>query len=379
MSEFIVNDANFVIDMDDGIRDDLLAAGEILPGGCVIEKLIDRAHNFQIYEVEDGQVLVLAVKEALLNRWVQDGYISASAFMRYEAASGPVYLLLSPSSLIMDRVTALRAYGSLRYALNFAAALQYSRTLDQDISFRDGIYVELFSVVLPTYSKVRAVCDHALFLNVLSKDQNEDLSSRAEMSPSEINFYVVAADLRRHGFRLPDVEPYLHSAEEVEATDFDHPRKVAGVVALSENYQLYALTDEYFLLLLEPRWARELIEDGLLEAWDLLNLRVGGTFVRALLLSKRQPVESLGDRHFGLDLNTALRLAVALKGSAAKVPAADFAHGLYLAAKKVVLPDDGSATTDPGVLYNRIINEGPFANAPFDYPELAALNAAMNS
>lgn len=379
MSEFIVNEANFVIDMDDGIRDDLLESGEILPGGCVIEKMIDRAYNFQIYEVEDGQALVLAVKAALMERWVQDGYIVASAFMRHETKDGPVYLLLSPASLVMDRVTALRAYGSLRYALNFAAALQYSRTLDQDISFRDGIYVELFSVVLPTYSKVRAVCDHALFLNVLSKDQHEDLSSRAEMNPSEINFYVVATDLRRHGFKLPDVEPYLHSAEEVETTDFEHPQKVAGVVALSEDYQLYALTGEQFLLLLEPRYARDLIEDGLLEAWELLNLRVGGQFVRALLLSKRQPVESLSDRHFGLDLNSALRLAIALKAGAAKVPGADFSHGLYLAAKKVVLPAGGGEGTDIAALYNRIINEGPFANAPFDYAELSALNAAVRS
>lgn len=383
MSEFIVNEAKFVIDLDDGIKDDLLSPGQILPGGLEIESKLDRAHNFQIYEVVDGSAQVLVVREALMRRWADDGYLPSSAFMRVEASDGEyVYALVSPCSLVMGRVSSLRAYGSLRYALNFAAALQFSRTLNPDISFRDGIYCELYGVVLPSYSRVREVCDHALFLNVLSPDQTEDLSSRAEMSPSELNYYVAAMDLRQHGFALAAEEPLLHSGEIVEAAGFDCPERVCGVTALSENFELYALHGEKQLLLLKPRFAQQLIDCALLEAYQLLNLRLGGEFVRALIFSKRQPAETLNDRHYGLDVTSAFRLALALKKSRALTPQADFTDGLYLAALGVVLPQgtlaegmDGKAVDR--ALFASIIEHGPFANAPFDYAELDALKALL--
>lgn len=383
MSEFIVNEAKFVIDMDDGIKDDLLAAGQILPGGLEIENKLDRAHNFQVYEVVDGSAHVLVVREALMQRWVDEGYLPSSAFMRVQSADGEfIYALVSPSSLVMGRVSALRAYGSLRYALNFAAALQLSRTLNPDISFRDGIYVELYGVVLPTYSRVREVCDHALFLNVLSKDQTEDLSSRAEMSPSEINYYVAAMDLRERGFKVASGEPLLHSGEIVEAAGFDCPERVCGITALSDNFELYALHGEKQLLLLEPRFAEKMINCGLLEAYELLNLRLGGEFVRALIFSKREPVETLNDRHYGLEIKSAFRLALALNKSRALAPDADFSDGLYLAGKGVVLPRSTLAEGKEGkacdrALYRTIIAEGPFANAPFDFAELDGLQALV--
>ena len=378
MSEFIVNEAKFVIDMDDGIKDDLLRPGQILPGGVQVGELVDRAADFQLYEAEDGGTVILAVRPDLAERWVQDGYLSAEVFMRVEGAAGPVCLILSPAPLVMTRVTALRAYGSLRYALNVAAALESARRLNPDISLRDGVYVELYSMVLPAYTKTRPVCDRALFLNVLSKDQHEDLSSRAEMSPSEINFQTAAAALRQAGFRVPDVEPYLSSGESVHAVGLDSALTIAGPVSLSDNFQLYACLGEDYLLLLEPEFASQLIASGQLQAWELLNVRAGGRLCRALVLSKRKAVETLNDRHFGLDLLGAVRLGLALKQGRQAQPEADFSDALYVAPKGVLLAQSqgGNAADDRRQL-SEIAATGPFACAPFDFAELSALEGLL--
>ncbi|MBU3826827.1 MAG: hypothetical protein IAA31_04995 [Candidatus Anaerobiospirillum merdipullorum] len=374
MADFIVNEANFVIDMDDGIKDDWLVPGQHLPNGSCIEVQIDRADNFQLYEVTDGAVQILAVSQALKERWCTEGYLPPSAFMTVEGTLGPVEVLVSPANLVLGRITELRAYGSLRYALNVAAALENARRLNPQVTLRDGIYCELYATVLPTFSKTREVCDRALFLNVLSPDRSEDLSTRADMSPSELNPYVVKADLQARGFALGKLEPFFMSGEVVQAQGFDSSLTIAGCVCMGEHYQVYACSGEDYLLLLEPEFAASLCKRGLLAVHELLNVRVDFGVWRALILSKRYALERLDDRHFGLTDSTAVALALAMARTRAAMAEVSLYHGLYCAQLGVILSDvPQSDEGDDAALYLQILAQGPFAHAPFDTLQLNLL------
>ncbi len=378
MSGFIVDESKFVIDLDDGIKDDFFVPGQILPGGFCVDEQQDRAHGWQLYLTTDGEHQVLAVVPELKERWINGGFLPHSAFMQVQGSSGQeLFALISPASLVTARMTALRAYGSLRYALNVAAAIERTRLIDPAITLRDGIYLELYTLVLPTFTKVRPVCDRALFLNVLSPDQRENIATATELSPSAVNWHSVSTDLRCHGFTLPAIEPYLRCGEIEEVQGFERPLTIAGVISLSHNFQLYACCGEDLLLLLEPDFTTSLTDAGLLYSYELMNLRVDNRLCRALVLSKRQAAETLNDRHFGLNGREALRLAVALAKSRACCPYSNFDDGLYLGQKGIVLPQsqisEGKDVPDDARLFASIVATGPFACAPFDEDTQSAL------
>ena len=248
-----------------------------------------------------------------------------------------------------------------------AAALQSARRKNGQVSLRDGIYCELYATVLPTFTQTRAVCDRALFLNVLSPDRSEIIAASDELSPSALNVSIVRSDLQAHGFNLPKFAPFFVSGEVVQPQGFAQSLTIAGAVALHEAYQLYACEGDAYLLLLEPNFAAAMCNAGLLWPHELLNLRVDRAVWRAQVLSKRYAVESLNDRHFGLTLEGAAALALAMQRTRDSLPQADLSSGLYLAQRGIILcPSGGGSDADDGKLYAHILHHGPFAQAPLN-------------
>lgn len=369
MSEYIINESRFVIDISDELKDHALESGTVLPNLTIVGDQIDRSDSFQIYDTQDGSFNLLVVKKALALKWLENGFIPKKALYFYTNDQGDeLVIIFSPSSLILQRVNTLRAYGSLRYALSLSAAMFRTRSLEHDISLRDGIFLELYGVVLPCYTKTRAVADRALFANVLSKDQSEDLSSKEELGSAHgLNRLSLKEELYKVKISLPNVEPYLEVGELVD--DFVHKGAgltVSSYVLLDENYQIYATSDDSFILLMENSFASSLIERGLLSQIDLGNVSFGGIYLKALCLSNHFALEKVNDRHFGLTQSGAFKFALAVRRTRQLCPDARLDNALYSEELGLLLPSsyDGNGTSD-AQLVREVVSVGPFANAPF--------------
>ncbi|MCR5084837.1 MAG: hypothetical protein K6A65_04980 [Succinivibrionaceae bacterium] len=377
VTDFIVNESEFVLDMEGG-QERFLGEGEMFPEGSRVGELIDSAAEWQLYYTEDGRFQVLAVAERIGSRWVNDGYLSAAALMPWQSGERNLWLLFSPTELALDRVNGMRLTGKTRRALEFIAAVQRTRTLDAGVNLRDGFFCELWSVVLPTFSLTPEVADRALFENALrGKLDPENLSGRDAM-PGQGLTYLTLNELREKGrFAPQDHAPWLQPGEPVD--DFirlrDPQAVVTGLACAREQYQIFATQGDERVLMLEEGWARELLSRGFLRLIDLRSVTVGGQRLRAYALGKRQALEPLDERHHGLTVRGALRLAQSIRRSRALAPTADLAHGLYSQALGLVLPtsfEGGSRDTDHDLMM-RILSEGPFAMAAFMEDEMEDL------
>lgn len=128
----------------------------------------------------------MAVDQKLHDNWVKSSLLEENAFQKQNIDGNNVYLLFSPSSHRLCRLTNVRVNNSLRYALSLYSAFANTRSHDLDSNLRDGIYYEFHSVILPTYSLVGKVSDRALFNNALrSPTDVEDLTA-----PDGLNAYL---------------------------------------------------------------------------------------------------------------------------------------------------------------------------------------------
>ena len=87
MAEFIVNEINHVVDMDEQVQV-MLREGEILPDGFVIGETLEHAGDWQIYITEDGSNYVLAVSKKLASLWIEGGFLPKRAILDYVNEKG---------------------------------------------------------------------------------------------------------------------------------------------------------------------------------------------------------------------------------------------------------------------------------------------------
>ncbi len=369
MSDYIVNESKFVIDISDDLKDEALAPGTVLPNLVTVGDQLDRSDNFQIYDSKDGAMNILVVKRSLALRWQQEGFLPKNVFYEFLSVEGEeISLVFSPSGVILQRVSSLRAYGSLRYALSFAAAMFHSRSINPQTDLRNGIFMEYYGVILPCYTKARGVADRALFLNVLSKDHTEDLSSKEELGINHgLNRAFMITALKNAGFKIPAVDPYLDIGERVD--DFVPEGEgllVSSYVVLDRNYQVYATGNSKLILLMENSWADELVSRGLISRIDQGSLSFGGIYLKALSFSTAFALEKTNDRHFGLSFEKVFKFALAVRRTRQLCPDADLSDALYSEELGLLLPvsfgADGSGDES---LVREAVTEGPFANAPF--------------
>ena len=377
MAGFSINESLFVIDMDDD-SPSILQVGEILADGIKIGVDRDRGEEFAFYVSEDGHFDILAAKPRLAERWVQEGYLQKHMLQLHLDANDEIdcYLLISPSSHILSRMTDIRVYGSRYYAHMVASAMWHSRNRDAHINLRDGIICELYGVVLPTYTLTPMVADLALLNNVLrGQYDSEDLRSPDDFARESnnssfggLNRISFNQALKAHDMAVDTVEPYFQLGEEVD--DFVQLKThaiITGALELRPEFQLYATSSDMVLLVLENHWAQELIDRNLLLQMNLKPVPLGGEPVKALPLPRRYAVEALNNRHFGLNQSAAFDLALALQRARHKMPEASFKDALYVQELGLVLPTkfSGGNKSEDVALIREIVSTGPFAQGPF--------------
>ena len=369
MSDFIVNESKFIID-DDLYESSFVPEGFTLPDGIIFGEKIDDAPLWQLYISEDERYNILVAKEELVEKWVDGHLLPQSMLMPLELPDGTCYMLISPASHRLCRVTQIRFDGSLRYAMSFFSALQHTRSKDADNSLRDGIFCELLSVILPCYSLVPPVADRALFKNALrGKNEDESLLTAEQMGGNGgLAYAAMIRDLKDKGYELPEVQPLLESGEPID--DFFngnsiHGQIVTGPLVLKRQYQIFDTSSSFYVLLIDKLWGDALLHTTLLSRITLNTVPLCGRATYVLTLPKREALESLDNTHYGYDKYSMMDLAQAIRRTRASVPACDLSCGLYSSKLGIVLPLVFNATEhDDGKVMWNIIQKGPFSSAP---------------
>ena len=367
MNNYSVDESKFLLSEDE---DSYLFSEEYkLSCGVVISSYEDGSDKWELYTSKDGEHYILAVNQELHDKWIQSELLKKNDFQEILLGQIPVFLLFSKISQKIIRLNSIRDICSATFANNIFSAFVNTRSHDIESNLRDGIYIEKYSLILPTYSLIAKVSDKALFNNVMSsKLEPEDLSAPDGINDT-LSYSFVFKKLKQKKLVCSYYEPILESGQKVD--DFmQNSGKDALVLSpliCKEHYQVVDTSSDYYLLLLDRLYANALIEAKLLRLIDAKSVSVHGESYYLLTLSKDSAVELLSDRYKGVSLQMAYRLAVSIRRTRALVSTAVLSDALYIEQLNLLFPDkfSGGSKDDDKNLMLDIINHGPYALSPF--------------
>lgn len=365
MSDYVVDESRFIIP-DEDETPTWFAEGSALPFGLTFSEKLDETDLWQLYVSADSKFLILAVVDSLGKKWIEQGLCKSDSLQQVSHNGQNYYLLFSPSSMRICRVSQVRAKGSLHTATAFYCALKNTRNHNLDDNLRDGIYCQYLSIILPVYSSIPKVADKALFLNILrGKNDPENLSSPEEL-PGGLPWFVCKKILKEHGFDVLDEELYLQSGE--IADDFFELKPgtiVLGPLVIRPHYQVFDTDGDKYILLFDKLWAEALLTTTLVSQINISSVALDGKMVYALTFFKKHALEKLSDRVYGLDEHSLIELAQAVRRTRFACPKARLNDALYVQELGLMLPESFMDTNEgDNSLMQNIAWEGPFALAP---------------
>lgn len=129
-----------------------LPAGTLLPGGGMAADTLAQGESWQIVStLNDSRAL--AVKPALRDRWVQDGYVQERMLEPLQTPRGLCYVFASRYGYMVSSVQNGPYPTQPAEANLFAMTLRKARKkLGEGVSFHDALYIEQHSLLLPTYT-----------------------------------------------------------------------------------------------------------------------------------------------------------------------------------------------------------------------------------
>lgn len=139
-----------------------------------IKALLYSKDEFEIYRTITNSNLLI-VKLSLYNKWKNDNLLfTVDPFVKVIIEENEYYYLKSNKNYQLNVVEMGGLTNTRQSALNFVFALKQIRKLI-NISLSDGIYIEEYGYVLPTYSG-KEVSDDALLGYYFSGNQNKHFS-----------------------------------------------------------------------------------------------------------------------------------------------------------------------------------------------------------
>lgn len=367
MVDFIVDESKFLLSEEED--NSLFEKGYTLPCGITISDKEDESDCWELYLSEDGKFYVLAVDKKLHDSWVESSLLEEKDFQKEIVDNHEVYLLFSPCSHRLCRLTNVRVNSSVRYALSLYSAFSNTRSHDLDSNLRDGIFYEFNSVILPTYSLVGKVSDRALFNNALRNSTDpEDLTTPDGLNDS-LSIGYVKSVLKKKSIVTEIPSPLLESGE--IADDFLMLGKqnslVTGPLVLRPHYQVFDTTSDSYILLMDSLWAEALMSSTLINQIALNSIPLFGKKYYFLSFKKKFALENMNDRHFAIDKHDAFELAIAIKRTRNVLNNCDLKNALYVQALGILLPEvfTNSEDTNDVALLTSCLLEGPFATSPF--------------
>ena len=120
-------------------------------GTINIKAMLFEYADFEIYRTYSNATLLI-VREKLYNKWVDDNlFFTVNPFKRTEINEQNYYYLLSDKQFQLNIVKLGNALCVRKEAVTFAFVLKQMRTVTS-VSLYDGIYIEEYGYILPTYT-----------------------------------------------------------------------------------------------------------------------------------------------------------------------------------------------------------------------------------
>jgi len=122
-----------------------------IPSGKHIQLPLCEGDGWQLYKTKEGDNL-LVVKENLRDRWVHANLLDSGLFERFTFGEPCFYSISSPPDQVLAAIQDCRSPNNKVEALVLAQAINATRKIDVESSLHDGIMVERYSRILPTYT-----------------------------------------------------------------------------------------------------------------------------------------------------------------------------------------------------------------------------------
>ncbi|MCI7501125.1 MAG: AAA family ATPase [Campylobacter sp.] len=117
--------------------------------------------NWQIIKQSDYNVLI--AKEYLYTKWLETGLLKDFMYKIIAFMGENFMLIISQRDNIICHLEHFHTYIDDNEAISFGLALEQSRKiLGEDIALQDGIFVEKYSLILPTFSTIESISDELL-------------------------------------------------------------------------------------------------------------------------------------------------------------------------------------------------------------------------
>lgn len=141
-----------------------LPRGFTLPGSLLVGKLAadSESDTFQIYALIGDAGNALIVDPSLVEQWLDAQLLEGGAFKTLTYGDHQYCVLVSEKSYVLERVDAAAKPDDANQGIAFASALRRTREKLPDAALAGAIYLEKFSILLPTYEAAHPMPDEIL-------------------------------------------------------------------------------------------------------------------------------------------------------------------------------------------------------------------------
>lgn len=144
-----------------------LPMGYALPSGRRLGRALYGELDWQIYEAH-GNARVLISNSKIARRWISSGLLEDGALDQFAFVNETLRALGSEYRHVLTPIFDCPPMYAKSEALSFVDALVATRRIDSETSLHDGLYVEKFSRLLPTYTLSPKVGDDVVLGTWLS-------------------------------------------------------------------------------------------------------------------------------------------------------------------------------------------------------------------
>lgn len=182
-------------------------------GAIKIKAMLFEYENYEIYRTYSNATLLIARKN-LYDKWVADNlFFSVNPFKHTEIDAQSYYYLLSDKQFQLNILKLGNALCTRKEAVTFAFVLKQMRAVT-DQSLYDGIYIEEYGYILPTYT-TETLSDDATIGTYLSGGRIAHFSDN-DLDSLLLNDFVYQEISEITGIErkfLPTVEPSTESKQ----------------------------------------------------------------------------------------------------------------------------------------------------------------------
>jgi cell division protease FtsH len=218
-----------------------LPIGFSLPDGQHAVSTIDAGADWQIVGANLEQ-RSLIVRTSLLDRWIGSKLLEEGSVQRFVFGTLSLAALNSGASRELACLANCRSPDTKAQALAFALAMNKTRALDPDSSLHNGLYIERFSRILPTYTGEAKIVDDIVLGSWLSGGLNVSVLPLRRiqkvlswLSPENLKDVVEVAGFRTNEL-IPSGAPATQSNQARNTRQFE--RGAPRDPAKDERFQL---------------------------------------------------------------------------------------------------------------------------------------------